>query len=149
MKLGATETQAKHMNIKSINEHLDELQVFLQTFDRKLIAICLSETQLKNCAKKARHFRDYHKPNTQAFVNKASGVSVYVGKDFRCPPINICTRIENVTVMITGKRTNKFILCCIYNSYILLFQRTFYCKTSINYWQSWIINLYQYMLLVI
>ena len=104
------------MNIKSLNEHFDELQVFLQTLERKPIAICLSETWLKNSAKTAQHIRNYHKPISQAFVNKASGVTVYIRKDCRCQPILISTQIENVTVMVTGKNTNKFILCCIYNS---------------------------------
>ena len=58
----------------------------------------------------------YQKPLSVKKVNKASGVVVYIDERFSYKELHIETTIENITIRLSGKRSEKILLCCLYNS---------------------------------
>ena len=105
-----------HTNIRSLGANFDDLQLFLQILDKAPIAVCLSETWLKNCSSlDLFKFDHYRPPLFVANLNKSSGVAIYIRDDVSYEILEITKEIENITVTVPYLE-NKLIISCIYNS---------------------------------
>ena len=115
--IGKNDAWVLHLNIRSLSNHFNELVSLIHEYTVTPIAICLSETWLKSIPDPSIFkLQGYQKPLSVAKVNKASGVVVYIDERFSYKELDIETTIENITIQLSGKRSEKILLCCLYNS---------------------------------
>ena len=103
------------MNVRSVNNHFDELQILVSSFKVLPVAICLTETWGQQCDVDTLLINSYQKPIHIARVNQNSGVILYVHDEYIPKQISIDTQAENLTYELSSE-SNKFIVSCIYNA---------------------------------
>ena len=115
--IGKNDARVLHLNIRSLSNHFKELVLLIHAYTVTPIAIGLSETWLKSTPDPSMFkLQGYQKPLSVAKVNKASGVVVYIDERFSYKELDLETTIENITTHLSGKRSGKIILCCLYIS---------------------------------
>ena len=70
------------MNVRSVNNHFDELQILVSSFKVLPVAICLTETWGQQCDVDTLLINSYQKPIHIARVNQNSGVILYVHGEY-------------------------------------------------------------------
>ena len=114
--IGKNDAWVLHLNIRSLLNHFNDLVSLIHEYTVTPIAICLSETWLKSIPDPSMFkLQGYQKPLSVAKVNKASGVVVYIDERFSYKELDIETTMENITIQLSGKRSEKFsfVVCII------------------------------------
>lgn len=103
-----------HLNIRSINAHLDETIAFLKSINFKFDALCFSESWLHENNKHLYNIEGYNSFHSLRPINKiGGGLSTFINSNFVSDIIPSCTfsleYIECLTVRIQCNPRNVYI----------------------------------------
>ena len=103
-------------NIHSLQKNFDLLNIHLETLKSKLIALCLTETWLKNHYETSQFsLKEYQKFCSCERMKRGSGVGIFVMNDLDFVEVKKCDHndLQALTLKIKADKQHYLIITCI------------------------------------
>ena len=103
--------------IRSLQKNFDLLNIHLETLKSKPIALCLTETWLKNHYETSQFsLREYQKLCSCERMKRGGGVRIFVMNDLDFVGVKKCDHndLQALTIKIKADKQNYLIITCIY-----------------------------------
>ena len=105
-------------NIRSLQKNFDLLNIHLETLKSKPIALCLTETWLKNHYETSQFSpKEYQKLCSCERKERAGGVGIFVANNLDFVEVKRCHHddLQALTVKIKADKQFHLMITCIYN----------------------------------